>query len=312
LDGNIKPGLDIKNVLGLDDYVVDFELTNNRQDCNSILGIAYEACAAYGGKFEFPHYEFETGEAENGIGKYLDVEIRNYDLCPRYTAKMVEVVKIESSPMWMQTRLMACGIRPINNIVDVSNYVMLETGQPLHTFDYDKLAGGRIIVDTARKNDMIKTLDQTERALDEDMLMINDAKQHAAIAGIMGGGTTDINEATKIVVIEAANFNKNSIRLTAKRLGLRTESSAHFEKGISIFLTKYAADRAASLLVEIGAAKHIGGVIDKYRSLPEPETVAVDKKWLNAFIGTSLSDAVIADCLNRLDLNRNSPAIHSR
>ncbi len=298
LNADVEPGLDIKDVLGLDDYVIDFELTNNRQDCNSMLGIACEASATLGKKFAFPDYEFAA--SENDIEKYLDVEIKNYALCPRYTAKMVEVIKIGPSPMWMQTRLMACGIRPINNIVDVSNYVMLETGQPLHTFDYHKLAGGKIIVDTAEKGDAIKTLDQTERALDESMLMINDAQKHAAIAGIMGGGTTDIDLETKIVVIEAAHFDKNSIRMTAKRLGLRTESSAHFEKGVSIFLTKYAADRAASLLVEIGAAKHIAGVIDRFEALPEAEQVTVNTKWLNGFIGISLSNTQICACLERL------------
>lgn len=293
-------GLDIKEVLGLDDYVIDFELTNNRQDCNCMLGIAYEAAATLGDKFVFPCYEFDAPNEENDINKYLDVEIKNFDLCPRYTAKMLEIIKIEPSPVWMQNRLMACGIRPINNIVDISNYVMLETGQPLHIFDYNKLSGGKIIVDTAKCGDVIKTLDQVERCLDENMLMINDAEKHAAIAGIMGGGTTDIDEETKIVVIEAANFNRNSIRTTAKRLGLRTESSAHFEKGISIFLTKYAADRAASLLVEIGAAKHIAGVIDKYKSLPKPEHISVNIKWLSDFIGVSLSAREIINYLDRL------------
>ncbi len=291
-------GVDIIKALALDDYIIDFELTNNRQDCNSILGIAYEASATYGKKFDFPMYEFDNESQD--INKYLSVEVKNFELCPRYTAKMVEIIRIEPSPLWMQTRLMAAGVRPINNVVDVSNFVMIETGQPLHTFDYDKLEGGKIIVENANDKDNITTLDHVERNLDKSMLMINDAAKHAAIAGVMGGGTTDIDENTKLVVIESANFNKNSIRATAKKLGLRTESSSHFEKGISVNLTKYAADRAASLLVEIGAAKYINGVIDVYKQIPPKEHLSVNTNWFNKFAGIKLSVDHISELLYRL------------
>lgn len=293
-----KIGEDITEILGLNDYVIDFELTNNRQDCNSILGIAYEANATLGREFVFPAYEYTS--QNNDIDKYLKVEVENYDLCRRYTARMVKILKVEPSPLWMQIRLMGAGIRPINNIVDVSNFVMLETGQPLHTFDYNKLQDGKIIVKNASDGEVMNTLDGIERKLNSQVLMIDDGRKHVAIAGIMGGGNSDIDEHTNMVVIESANFEKNTIRQSAKQFGLRTESSAHFEKGISIHLTKYAADRAASLLVEIGAAEYIDGIIDKYQKLDETIRLSVDTSWVSRFIGINFSSKQIADCLNRL------------
>lgn len=298
LPDDTAAGEDITKVLGLNDYVIDFELTNNRQDCNSILGIAYEAGATLGHKFIFPEYEYKS--PKNDIGDYLKVEVENYDLCRRYTARMLKVLKVEPSPMWMQVRLMGAGIRPINNIVDVSNFVMLETGQPLHTFDYNKLQDGKIVVKNALDGEVMNTLDGIERKLNSNVLMIDDGKKHVAIAGIMGGGNSDIDEHTAMVVIEAANFDKNTIRQSAKYFGLRTESSAHFEKGISIHLTKYAADRAASLLVEIGAAEYIDGFIDKYQKLDEPVRLCVDTAWVSRFIGIDFKPEQIANCLNLL------------
>ncbi|MFA0815918.1 MAG: phenylalanine--tRNA ligase subunit beta [Anaerofustis sp.] len=291
-------GKDIKEILGLNDYVVEFELTNNRQDCNSVLGIACEADATLGHKFQYPEYEYSS--EGNEIKKYLSIYIENYQQCRRYTARMVKIKKIESSPMWMQTRLMAAGVRPINNVVDVSNFVMLETGQPLHTFDYGKLAGGKIIVKNAKDGDSVTTLDGVERKLDHDVLMIYDGEKQIAIAGIMGGGNSDIDEKTEFVVIESANFDKNSVRRSSKFLGLRSESSAHFEKGISIFLTKYAADRAASLLVEIGAAEYIDGLIDQYEQLDPIVKLSIGKDWFNRFIGVDLSIEEMSRCLDLL------------
>ena len=267
-------GEDICDVLGLNDHVIDFELTNNRQDCNSLLGIAYEAAATLGKRFEYPEYEYDSKGKE--INEYLTIDVKNYDLCHRYTARMVKVVKIEPSPLWMQIRLMSSGVRPINNIVDVSNFVMLETGQPLHTFDYHKLAGGKIIVKTALDGEILQTLDGVERKLNSNVLMIDDGENHVGIAGIMGGGNSDIDDNTKMVVIEAANFDQNSIRQSSKHFGLRTEASAHFEKGISMHLTRYAADRAASLLVEIGAAEYVDGLIDKYEKIDETIQLSID------------------------------------
>ncbi len=288
-------GADIKEVLGLDDYVIDFELTNNRQDCNSILGIAYEASATLGKEFVFPDYEYDS--SKNDIDQYLTIEVENYNLCRRYTARMVKVIKVEPSPLWMQVRLMGAGVRPINNIVDVSNYVMLETGQPLHTFDYDKLAGHKIIVKSAKDGESMATLDGVDRKLNANVLMIADGEKHVGIAGIMGGGNSDIDEHTAMVVIEAANFDKNSIRQSAKNFGMRTEASAHFEKGISIYLTRYAADRAASLLVEIGAAEYIDGIIDKYEKLDDTISLGIDSQWLSKFSGIEFTPQTSADCL---------------
>lgn len=298
LPEDTKVGEDIKTVLGLDDYIVEFELTNNRQDCNSVLGIAYEASATQHKKFDFPKYEFTS--QTNDIDNYLTVEVKNYDICPRYTAKMLKIKKIEPSPMWMQICLMGAGVRPINNIVDVSNFVMLEIGQPLHTFDYDKIAGHKIIVANANEGDEFVTLDGTSHTLTSDYLMINDENGPIAIAGVMGGGNSDIDENSKFVVIESANFNGVSIRNTAKKLGMRTEASAHYEKGISVNLTKYAADRAASLMVEIGAAEYIDGVIDVYENLPEPKQLSIDINWYNKFIGLNLTIDEAASYLNDL------------
>ena len=291
-------GEDITDLLGLKEAVIDFELTNNRQDCNSILGIAAETAASYGKRFEYPEYEFDPGS--DRISDFLEVEVQDYSLCRRYTAKMVKVKKIEPSPLWMQARLMAAGIRPINNIVDVSNFVMTETGQPLHTFDYDRIGGHKIIVKTAHAGEKFTTLDGTERELTEAELMIDDINGHIGIAGIMGGENSEITEDTEYVVIESANFSKNSIRQSSKLSGLRTESSSHFEKGVSIHLTRYAADRAASLLEEIGAGECIEGIIDKYETLDGTVTVETDADWLNKLIGISLTGEEAAGYLDLL------------
>ncbi len=296
-----EPGVDIKEILALNDYTVDFELTNNRQDCNSILGIAAEASASFGKRFAYPQYEFTDKDSD--IDKYLRISVNDRELCPRYTAKMVRIKKIAQSPLWIQNRLMAAGVRPINNVVDVSNFVMLETGQPLHTFDYDKLAGKEIVVDRAAGGQKFVTLDGTERTLSEDVLMINDGEKAVAIAGIMGGGNSDIDKNTKSVVIEAANFNKLSIRRSSSALGLRSEASAHFEKGISPKLTKIAADRAVSLLVEIGAAEAVSGVIDICGDIEDAKPVKIDMQWFNRFAGVELSAAAAADYLALLNFS---------
>lgn len=307
LEPDTPLGEDIGKILGLDDYIVEFELTNNRQDCNSVLGIAYEAAAAQHRKFDIPVYEYDDGSDD--IRSYVDITVKNHELCPRYTARMVKILKVEDSPMWMQIRLMGSGVRPINNIVDVSNYVMLETGQPLHTFDYDKIAGKKVIIDTAKDGDVYVTLDGEARVLDSSMLMIDDASGHICVAGVMGGANSEIDDDTKYVLIEAANFNGPSVRNTAKALGMRTEASAHFEKGISAHLTKYAADRAVSLLVEIGAAEAIGGVIDLYDKLDAPKSVTMNMDWFNRFIGTDLS---VDDAAKYLDCLCMDPVVNGR
>lgn len=296
---DVPLGEDAKKVLGLDEYVIDFELTNNRQDCNSILGMAYEAGATLGKKFVMPDFKIE--DKANDINDKLSVEVKNTDLCKRYCARMLKVKKVEQSPLWMQQRLMACGIRPISNIVDVSNYVMLELGQPLHMFDYDKLEGHKIIVDTAKNGEKMVTLDNIERDLDDKMLLINDAKKGVCVAGVMGALNSVVDDDTKNIVIESANFNKNSIRRTSRVFGLRSEASAHYEKGINPLITRYAIDRAASLLVEIGACELVEGLIDENFYEKEPVKMDIDSKDVNRILGSDISveeQARLLDLLN--------------
>ncbi len=294
-------GENIVDVLALEDTVIEFELTNNRQDCNSILGIAYEAGATLGKKFAIPDYRYSTQGDE--INKYLSIEVKNFDLCRRYTARMLKIKKIEESPMWMQLRLMSSGVRPINNVVDASNFVMLETGQPLHTFDYHKLAGGKIVVKNAEEGEKFVTLDNVERTLKATDLMICDGEKAVCAAGVMGGLNSDIDENTTMIVIEAANFDKVAVKNTSRHFGIRTESSAHFEKGISMHLTQLAADRCASLLVEMGAAEYIDGIIDVYEKLDEQNVITICPKWANGLIGAEIPAEDMVKYLDLLDMN---------
>lgn len=282
----VKLGINALTALGLDEYVIDFELTNNRQDCNSMLGIAYEASATLGKRFEMPNFEIK--DKGNDIEKYLTVEVNNTNLCKRYCARMLKVKEVKPSPLWMQKRLMASGIRPISNIVDVSNYVMAELGQPLHMFDYDKLEDSKIVVEAAKDNETIVTLDGNERKLDNEMLLIKDGKKGVAVAGVMGANNSIIDDSTKTIVIESANFNKNSIRRTSRMFGLRSEASAHYEKGINPLITRYAIDRAAGLLIEIGACELVEGLIDKNYYEKEPVVMDIDSKDVNKLLGTNI------------------------
>ncbi|MBR2749422.1 MAG: phenylalanine--tRNA ligase subunit beta, partial [Firmicutes bacterium] len=222
-------GQDVVDVMGLKDAVIDFEITPNRPDCLAMIGMAREAAATFGTELKYP----ETGVKEEveDVNDYITCEVRS-DLCKRYTARIVKDIKVEDSPWWLQKRLIQAGMRPINNIVDITNFVMLEYGQPLHAFDIESLAGHKIIVDTARDGEKFVTLDGTERTLDDRMLMINDQEKPVAVAGVMGGLNSEILPETKTIVIESANFQANSVRTTAKRLGLRTEASGRYEKGI--------------------------------------------------------------------------------
>lgn len=294
-------GISAVSALGLDEPVIEFELTNNRPDCNSIVGIAYEASATLGKKFETPDYSIK--DKSRDIEEKLSIEIKNTDLCKRYCGRVLTVKKVEPSPLWMQKRLMAVGIRPISNIVDVSNYVMTEFGQPLHMFDYDKLEGHKIIVDTARKGDKIETLDHIVRDLDDEILMINDENRAVCVAGVMGAANSVIDDDTKNIVIEAANFEKTNIRNTARKFGLRSDASAHFEKGISPLVTRMAIDRAASLLVEIGACEMVEGLIDKNYYHKDPVVMDVDAKDVNRILGTEIPVEVQADILEKLGFN---------
>ncbi len=267
LDKEYPLGADIKDILGLNDTVIEFEITNNRPDCLSIIGIARETAATFVEVMKYP----ETGFKENAeiIKDYIDIQVENSELCPRYSARMVKNVVIKDSPAWMQERLIKAGVRPISSIVDITNYVMLELGQPMHAFDYRDLDDKKIIVRNAMPGETIKTLDEVERKLEESMLVIADAKKPTGIAGVMGGYGSEIKDDTNAIVFECANFNPLNIRLTSKKLGLRTEASSRYEKGIDPELITMALDRACSLVEQIGAGEVVGGKIDLY---PVPRT----------------------------------------
>ena len=287
LEPDTPVGKDILEALGLDSESVDFEITPNRPDCLSILGMARETAATLGTKISYPDTKClnEEGKASD----FIDVEIKAPDLCPRYTARVVKDVKIGPSPWWLQQRLMFAGMRPINNIVDITNFVMLEYGQPLHAFDIRQVEGSSIVVDRAVEGEAFVTLDGTERKLGKDMLLIKDGKKPIALAGVMGGLNSEIVGDTTTVIIESANFNKDSIRATSKKIGLRTEASSRFEKGIDPNLCGTAADRVCRLIELIGAGKATAGSVDRYPNPPEIKTINVRVDRVNKVLGTALS-----------------------
>ncbi|MEA4804907.1 phenylalanine--tRNA ligase subunit beta [Acetobacterium wieringae] len=309
LPENTPLGMDARELLWLDDVIIDVELTANRSDCQSIVGIAREAAATLDLPMaEVPVYD-ATAESANEIPDYLAVRIED-QACPRYVAKMLKVKKIEDSPLWMQIKLLNSGVRPINNIVDVTNYVMLELGQPLHAFDYHSLKSQEIVVTTTADKKIV-TLDDKEREIDESMLMITNGKAPVAIAGVMGGENSEITDKTSLIVLESANFNKGSVRLTAKQLGLRTEASSRFEKGVDPELAAVAALRATQLLLDIGACDVIEGMIDVYPQVAALKKVALDVNWFNAFVGISLTVEEVSSMLTRLffTVNKISDAV---
>ena len=280
------PGRDIRKVLGFDDWVVDFEITPNRPDCLSMIGLARESAVTYDKKY-VPETPVVRGGA-GSIAEWLRVRVEEPKLCPRYSARVVKNVKIAPSPKWMRDRLRACGVRPINNIVDITNYVMLEYGQPMHSFDYACLDGAEIVVRRAREGEPMNTLDDQERKLDADMLVIADAKKPVGIAGVMGGANSEITDNTKMVVFESANFNGTSIRLTSRRLGMRTESSGRYEKGLDPQNTLPALERACELVELLGAGEVCDGIIDIDQSGYRPTVIPFEPDRINRFIGIDI------------------------
>ncbi|MDO4269427.1 MAG: phenylalanine--tRNA ligase subunit beta [Eubacteriales bacterium] len=279
-------GEDIKKVLGLDDYVADFEITSNRPDCLSVIGLARESAAT----FDRP-FSVKTPEVKgmgDSISDYMSVEVRDKDLCPRYTARLVRNIKIEPSPAWMRERLHASGVRPINNIVDITNYVMLEYGQPMHAFDYKCLSDGRIVVRRAKNGESIQTLDGQDHVLTDKMLAICDGDKPVAVAGVMGGANSEIEDDTKTVVFESANFHGATVRVTAKALGMRTEASGRFEKGLDPRMTLDAVNRACELVEQLGAGEVVGGVIDVDATDPAPKRLPFEPDKMNALLGLDL------------------------
>ena len=293
-----NPGDDIRKVLGLDDLVAEFEITSNRPDCLSVIGLARETAATFNRPLTIP--EPKVKGCGGDIRQELSVEVLEPTLCPRYTAKLVKNIKIEPSPAWMRQRLHAAGVRPINNIVDITNYVMLEYGQPMHAFDYSCLANGEIVVRRPKPGESIETLDGQSRAITPEMLAICDGSKPVAIAGVMGGANSEITDQTRTVVFESACFHGPTIRVTAKALGMRTEASGRFEKGLDPKQTLPAVLRACELVEQLGAGEVIDGMIDVDFSSPEPETLPFEPEKMNALLGLSLSADEQKKILERL------------
>ncbi|QNM06095.1 phenylalanine--tRNA ligase subunit beta [Qiania dongpingensis] len=280
-------GADAIELLGLHDIIFEYEITSNRVDCYSVLGIAREAAATFRKKFEAPVPEAK-GNGED-VHDYASVEVEDSDLCSRYCGRVVKNIKIGPSPEWMQRRLAASGIRPINNLVDITNYVMEEYGQPMHAFDLDTIAGHKIIVKRAKDGDEFQTLDGQMRKLDNNILMINDAEKEIGIAGIMGGENSKITDEVKTVLFESACFNGTNIRLSAKRLGLRTDASGKYEKGLDPNNAEAAINRACQLIEELGCGEVVGGMIDVCAGKPEPRRIPFDPDKINRLLGTDIS-----------------------
>ncbi len=298
LDIEMKLGRDIRDILGLRENIVEFEITSNRPDCLSVVGLALETAVTLDKEYSIPKVVAE--EIGQDAKDYASVEVADPDLCPRYSARVIKNVKIGPSPKWMQDKLRACGVRAINNIVDITNYVMLEYGQPMHAFDLNLLEGKKIIVRKALEGEALHTLDDQERKLDTDMLVIADEEKAVAVAGVMGGGNSEVSEATEMILFESANFLGSSVRLTAKKLGMRTEASARFEKGLDIENTVKSLDRACQLIAQLGAGEVIGGVIDIDNSDKEPRKLKLRPDKINEFLGTRISLEDMAKILEKL------------
>ncbi len=308
LHEDCQPGDDIKSVTGLDDHVVEFEITPNRPDCLSVIGLAREAAATFNADLRL-HEPVVKGGADGNLVELLDVETPDADLCPRYTARMVRNVKIAPSPKWMRERLRAMGVRPINNIVDITNYVMLEYGQPMHAFDYRYVKGGKIIVRRAAEGEELTTLDGQVRKLNHNHLVIADETRAVGLAGIMGGENSEIVADTADVVFESATFDGTCIRKGALALGMRTEASAKFEKGLDPMNTLPAVNRACELVELLGAGEVVDGVIDILNYVPHPTVLQLRPEKVNALLGTDVSVAEMQDILRKLDFGVDGETI---
>ncbi len=301
IEEDCKPGDDINTVIGNDDTVVDFEITNNRPDCYSIIGLAREAAAAFNKPMKH-HEPVVHGSDCGSIFEHLDVEVPADNLCNRYSSRMVANVRIAPSPKWMRQRLRANGIRPINNIVDITNYVMLEYGQPMHAFDYRYVGSGKIVVREAKEGETLTTLDGNVQHLRPGMLVIADENKPIGLAGIMGGENSEIKPDTTTVVFESANFNGTSIRQTALALGMRTESSGKFEKNLDPMMTVPAVQRACELVEMLNAGDVMDGIIDIINYVPAPKTVPLEPEKINRLLGTDISREDMIGYLKRLEV----------
>ncbi|GAA0280436.1 phenylalanine--tRNA ligase subunit beta [Faecalicatena contorta] len=299
-------GASAVEALGLNDVVFEYEVTSNRVDCYSVIGIAREAAATFRREFHPPVVK-ETGNEED-VNDYIKVSVENTDLCPRYCARVVKNIKIVPSPEWMQRRLASVGIRPINNLVDITNYVMEEYGQPMHAYDLDTIAGRQIVVKTAQDGDKFTTLDGQERKLDKEVLMICDGEKEIGIAGIMGGENSMITDNVQTMLFEAACFDGVNIRKSSKRVGLRTDASGKFEKGLDPNNAKAAIDRACQLVEEMGAGEAVGGTVDVYGKVKEPVRVPFDAAKINALLGTEITEAEMLGYFEKIGLEYDAAA----
>ena len=303
-----EPGLNMAHILGFDDSIVEFEITPNRPDCLSVIGLAREASATF--KRPLKLHEPEPHGCGGSIADLVDIDIEDGDLCPRYTARMVKNVKIAPSPRWMRERLRNSGVRPINNIVDITNYVMLEYGQPMHAFDFSCVEGGHIIVRTAREGETIQTLDGNERKLTPSMLCICDEHKPVCVAGVMGGANSEIVGDTAMVLFESANFNGVSVRRTASALGMRTDASSRYEKGLDMMNTIKAVERACELVELLGCGEVVDGVMDVVAKEKAPTVVKLEPDKINALLGTELSEDLMREILVSLGFSLNGDDIY--
>lgn len=299
-DDSVEVGADAVEVLGLHDTVFEYEITSNRVDCYSVLGIAREVAATFRKPFVQP--EVKAVGTTGDVNDYISVEVKDADLCPRYCAKVVKNVKIAPSPEWMQRRLSACGIRPINNLVDITNYVMEEFGQPMHAYDLDTIADNKIVVRRAKDGEKFVTLDGQERDLDSGMLMICDGEKPVGLAGIMGGENSMITDDVHDMLFEAACFDGTNIRLSSKRVGLRTDASGKFEKGLDPNNAEAAINRACQLIEELGAGEVVEGMVDVYPTKKEERTIKFDPEYVNNLIGFNLTEKEMVNYFPALEL----------
>ncbi len=300
LQGTPELGSDIKEVLDLNDSVIEFEITPNRPDCLSILGMARETAATFDLELKMPATTIET-EVDD-VKDYASVEIEDADLCPRFGARVVKNVKIEPSPAWMQSALMKAGMRPTNNIVDITNYVLLEYGQPIHAYDLETLAGHKLVARRAKEDEILVTLDDVERKLTNDMLVISDGEKAVGLAGIMGGAETEISDKTTTILIEVANFFKSNIRKTSRDLGLRSEASSRYEKGVSPEYVPEVLNRVCHLIEMLGAGTVVGGMLDVYPEPKKIEEIMVRPERVTGLLGVALTVEEITEILNKLQI----------
>lgn len=300
LPGEYTPGTPIDEALGLDDPMIEFEITPNRPDCLSVLGLAREAAATYGRPFQKPDCTFHE-DATDKIENYLKISVEDPVACPRYSARVVKNIKIGPSPLWLRNRLFAVGVRPINNIVDITNYVMLEYGQPMHAFDYRQIGGGEIIVKMAKEGEIFTTLDEQERKLNSEILTIADANHTIAVAGVMGGLNSEIEDDTTTIVFESANFDGVRVRKASRALGLRTDASSRYEKGLDPVLVEAALDRACALAEQLAGGTVVSGKLDINNDPRTTRIINLRPDRINAFLGTDIDEKFMKDSLVALE-----------